>query len=41
MKEQKPIQTEGPVVARCLSTLPLDIAEILKSFEEQEQDQQN
>lgn len=35
MKEQKPIQTEGPITPRCLATLPLDIEEILKAFEAQ------
>lgn len=37
MKEQKPAQTEGPITPRCLSTIPLDIEEILKAFESQEQ----
>lgn len=36
MKEVKPVQPEGPIVPRCLATLPLDIEEILKNFEEQE-----
>ncbi len=35
MTDQNTLVGSGPITPRCLSTLPLDIAEILELFEKQ------